>query len=48
MKLVYSSFSIWIFRTLLKKWTIPIWNWSLTILHLAILFEGRLDESLNL
>jgi putative transposase len=31
-----------------KKWTMPIWNWSLTILQLAILFEGRLDESLNL
>jgi hypothetical protein len=24
------------------------WNWSLTISQLAILFEGRLDESLNL
>jgi hypothetical protein len=23
------------------------WNWSLTISQLAILFEGRLDESLN-
>ncbi|RXJ68324.1 IS256 family transposase [Halarcobacter ebronensis] len=31
-----------------KKWTMPIWNWSLTISQLAILFEGRLDESLNL
>lgn len=33
-----------------KKWTMPIWNWSLTISHisqLAILFEGRLNESLN-
>jgi hypothetical protein len=24
------------------------WNWSLTILQLAILFEDRIDESLNL
>lgn len=31
-----------------KKWTMPIWNWPLTISQLAILFEGRLDESLNL
>ena len=31
-----------------KKWTMPIWNWSLTISQLAILFEGRLDESLNI
>ena len=31
-----------------KKWTMPIWNWSLTISQLGILFEGRLDESLNL
>lgn len=31
-----------------KKWTMPIWNWSLTISQLAILFEGRLDEFLNL
>ena len=31
-----------------KKWTMPIWNWSLTISQLAILFGGRLDESLNL
>jgi len=30
-----------------KKWTMPIWNWSLTISQLAILFEGRLDESLK-
>jgi transposase-like protein len=31
-----------------KKWTMPVWNWSLTISQLAILFEGRLDDSLNL
>jgi hypothetical protein len=31
-----------------KKWTMPIWNWSLTISQLVILFEGRLDDSLNL
>jgi len=32
----------------LKKKAMPIWNWSLTISQLAILFDGRLDESLNL
>jgi putative transposase len=31
-----------------KKKAMPIWNWSLTISQLAILFDGRLDESLNL
>jgi transposase-like protein len=31
-----------------KKWTIPVRNWSLTISQLVILFEGRLDESLNI
>ena len=31
-----------------KKWTMPIWNWSLTISQLAILFKGRLDKSLNI
>jgi len=27
-----------------KKWTMPIWNWSLTLSQLAIFFEGRLDK----
>jgi len=31
-----------------KKWTMPIRNWSLTISQLAIHFEGRLDDALNL
>lgn len=35
-------------RNASKKWTMPIWNWSLTISQLAILFKGRLDKSLNI
>ncbi len=31
-----------------KKWIRPIQNWSLTLSQLAIFFEGRLDEALNL
>ena len=31
-----------------KKWTMPIRNWSLTISQLAIHFDGRLDNALNL
>jgi len=31
-----------------KKWTMPIWNWSLKPSQLAIFFEGRLDEALNI
>ena len=31
-----------------KKWTMPIRNWSLTISQLALHFEGRLDDALNL
>lgn len=31
-----------------KKWTMPIQNWNLTISQLAIFFEGRLDEVLDL
>ena len=31
-----------------QKWTMPIWNWSLTLSQLAIFFEGRLDEALNI
>jgi transposase-like protein len=30
-----------------KKWTMPVWNWSLTISQLAIFFEGRLDKHLE-
>ena len=31
-----------------KKWTMPMHNWSLTISQLAIFFEGRLDEYLEM
>jgi len=31
-----------------KKWTMPIRNWNLTLSQLAIFFEGRLDEALEL
>lgn len=31
-----------------QKWTMPIWNWSLTLSQLVIFFEGRLDEALNI
>jgi transposase-like protein len=31
-----------------EKWTLPVHNWSETISQLAIFFEGRLDEYLEL
>ena len=31
-----------------KKWSMPIWNWSLTLSQLVIFFEGRLNEALNI
>jgi len=31
-----------------KKWTMPIQNWSLPLSQLAIFFEGRLDDALDL
>jgi transposase-like protein len=31
-----------------KKWTMPMRNWSLTVSQLAIFFEGRLDEYLEM
>lgn len=31
-----------------KKWSMPIWNWSLTLSQMAIFFEGRLDKALNI
>ncbi len=31
-----------------KKWTMPIWNWSLTLSQLAIFFEGRLAQELKI
>lgn len=31
-----------------KKWTMPIHNWNLTLSQLAIFFESRLDDALDL
>ena len=31
-----------------KKWTMPIHNWNLTLSQLAIYFEGRLDDVLDI
>ena len=31
-----------------KKWTMPVWNRSLTLSQLAIFFEGRLDSELKI
>lgn len=31
-----------------KKWTMPIRNWNQTLSQLAIFFDGRLDEALDL
>jgi transposase-like protein len=31
-----------------EKWNQPVHNWSLTISQLAIFFEGRLDNYLDL
>lgn len=31
-----------------KKWTMPIQNWNLTLSQLAIYFEGRLDNVLEI
>ena len=31
-----------------KKWAMPIQNWSLTLSQLAIHFEGRLDDVLDI
>ena len=31
-----------------KKWTMPIQNWNLTLSQLAIFFEDRLDDALDL
>jgi transposase-like protein len=31
-----------------KKWTMPMWNWNLTLSQLAIFFEGRLDNELKI
>jgi transposase-like protein len=31
-----------------KKWSMPVWNWSLTLSQLAIFFEGRMDGELKI
>ncbi len=31
-----------------KKWTMPIQNWNMTLSQLAIHFEGRLDDVLDI
>ena len=31
-----------------RKWTMPLQNWNLTLSQLAIFFEGRLDDALDL
>ena len=43
MKLLYMGI-----QNAKEKWTQPIHNWSLTISQLAIFFEGRLDDYLDL
>ena len=35
-------------QNMTKKWTMPIHNWNLTLSQLAIYFEGRLDEVLDI
>jgi len=43
MKLLYMGI-----QNAKEKWTQPVHNWSLTISQLAIFFEGRLDDYLEL
>jgi len=35
-------------QNMTKKWTMPIHNWNLTLSQLAIYFDGRLDEVLDI
>tara|TARA_R110002072_G_scaffold28285_2_gene91033 strand:- start:179 stop:400 length:222 start_codon:yes stop_codon:yes gene_type:complete len=35
-------------QNMTKKWTMPIQNWNLTLSQLAIYFEGRLDDVLDI
>ncbi len=35
-------------KNMTKKWTMPIQNWGLTLSQLAIYFEGRLDDLLDI
>lgn len=35
-------------KNMTKKWTMPIHNWNLTLSQLAIYFDGRLDEILDI
>ncbi len=43
MKLLYMGI-----QNAQKKWSMPVWNWSLTLSQLAIFFEGRLDGELKI
>jgi len=43
MKLLYMGI-----QNALKKWTMPIQNWNLTLSQLSIYFEGRLDSVLDI
>lgn len=43
LKLLYMGI-----RNAEKKWTMPIQNWNQTLSQLAIFFDGRLDETLDL
>jgi len=43
LKLLYMGI-----RNASKKWTMPIQNWNQTLSQLAIFFDGRLDDALNL
>ncbi len=43
LKLLYSGIG-----NMTKKWTMPIQNWNLTLSQLAIYFEGRLDDVLDI
>ena len=43
LKLLYMGI-----RNASKKWTMPIQNWNLALSQLAIFFEGRLDDALEL
>jgi transposase-like protein len=35
-------------QNMTKKWTMPIQNWNLTLSQLAIYFDGRLEQILDI
>jgi len=37
-----------LFQNSAKKWTMPLQNWNLTLSQLAIYFDGRLDDVLDI